>query len=548
MLDLTIRQKVGQLMMFGFEGKTPSKDIINLIASHGVGSLILFSRNIGHKEEVKQLTEELQKIAKKAHHPSPLIIATDQENGIVRRLNEGTTEFPGSMLLGAADDEDATYQIAKATAKELNTLGLNMNLAPVLDINNNPYNPIIGVRSFGEEPAAVIKHSRAVIKGFQEEGMIAVGKHFPGHGDTDIDSHLDIPIIKHSLERINGIEFQPFIHAFEQNIDSIMLSHIYFPEIEEKEVVPTSVSSKMVHILRNQLGFTGMIMTDCMEMRAISNTVGTVEGAVKALKAGVDMIMISHSYHLQIETIEAIISAIDKGEIDEKVVDEAVNRVLKLKKKLLSRQTIEPHAVKDVIGGREHKKLARNVYEKGVTLVKNDGILPLQIKEKDKLLVILPERKIYTIVEDLNRPYDLLNYIKGNHFNVITHQISNPPTASEMEEIKKMLPAFNIVIIGTINAHLIEQQTTFVKGILKVGKPVIVIAMRNPYDFGGFPEVNAYLATYEHTEAAIKVAVDIIFGKTIPKGKLPVSIPGYVMKGFGLSFNEEGKDEDEKNN
>lgn len=231
--NLTLREKIGQLMMFGFDGITPSREIRKLIEEYQVGSIILFARNIGSATEVSELTTKLQTIAKKANHKLPLLISTDQENGIVRRLGIDTTTFPGSMLLGATQDTNSTYMVAKATAEELRALGINMNLAPVIDINNNSNNPVIGVRSFGEVAIDVANHGIYSIKGYLDAKVIPTVKHFPGHGDTDIDSHLALPTIQHSLERLENLELIPFKKTIEAGIEAVMVAHVYFPGIED---------------------------------------------------------------------------------------------------------------------------------------------------------------------------------------------------------------------------------------------------------------------------------------------------------------------------
>ena len=216
-------------MVFGFHGKTASPEIKQLIRDHHVGGIILFSRNMGTAAEVLNLTRELQQEAKNAGHKQPLLICIDQENGIVRRLDQGTTVLPGAMLLGATDQPENAYTVGVATGKELKHLGINWNLAPVLDVNNNPNNPVIGVRSFGENAAKVSLFGQEAMRGMQDAGVITTLKHFPGHGDTSVDSHLDLPVISHSMDRLEEIELKPFVDCIERGADTIMSAHVYFP-------------------------------------------------------------------------------------------------------------------------------------------------------------------------------------------------------------------------------------------------------------------------------------------------------------------------------
>lgn len=541
MVDITsmsLRQKIGQLMMIGFKGIVPSKEILQMIEEYHVGGIIFFGRNIGTPEEVLNLTSELQQAALRGKHELPLLISIDQENGLVRRLGVGTTVFPGNMLLGAVGDEEATREVAQATAEELKALGINMNLAPVLDINNNPHNPVIGVRSYGESVEDVTKHGIASIKGHHDAEVITNIKHFPGHGDTDADSHLALPVISHDLDRLEKVELVPFQRSIEAGADSVMIAHVYFPTIEPRENVPATISKAVVtNLLREKMGFNGVITTDCLEMDAISKTIGTVEGALQALKAGIDILMISHSHDLHIQAIERIVEAVESDEIEEDLIDKAVERVIKLKSEYLDWDKLpDPsRGVPLIVGGENHQILANRQYERGVTLVKDDGILPLTLDDQEKVLLIYPESKIFTLVEDERyTTHALGEAIRQHHTNVQEYSISTKPTDSEVEEVMKLVGDVKVVIFGTMNAHLIEDQAQLIRKLAMTGKSVIVIAMRNPYDLAAFPMVNAFLATYEYTLPSLNVASDIIFGARKPNGKLPVTIPEIAGKGFGL--------------
>jgi len=537
--SMSLRQKIGQLMMVGFKGTTPSPEILQMIEEEHVGGIILFGRNIGTPEEVLQLNADLQAAAKRANHPAPLLISIDQENGVVRRLGVGTTVFPGNMLMGAVNDPEATKAVAHASAKELKALGINMNLAPVLDVNNNPHNPVIGVRSYGESVESVTRHGIASIHGHQEAGVVTTVKHFPGHGDTDTDSHLALPVISHDLDRLEQVELVPFQKAIEAGADCVMIAHVYFPALEPRENVPATISEAIVTgLLREKLGFQGVITTDCLEMNAISETIGTADGALLALKAGVDILMISHRHNWQKDAIERIVQAVEKGEISEELIDRAVERVLKLKAKYLSWDEALPaikERVPSFVGGADHASLAQNQFDRGVTLVKNNGILPLKLTEDAKILVVYPNSQVYTMVEDARyATYALKDALLTHHSNVEELRISSPPTDDEIQSVIRRSIDADLIIFGTMNAHLQDKQAEMVRQAAAQGKPVIAIAMRNPYDLMVYPEVSAFLATYEFTLPCLRVAADILFGTKPSKGKLPVSIPGYAPIGFGL--------------
>lgn len=537
--NLTLREKIGQLMMFGFDGITPSKEIVELIEEHHVGGIILFGRNIGTAKEALELTYELQKTAKKANHQLPLLISTDQENGIVRRLGTDSTTFPGNMLLGATLDINETYKAAKATAEELKALGINMNLAPVIDINNNPNNPVIGVRSFGEDAIEVANHGIASVNGHFDAKVISTIKHFPGHGDTEIDSHLALPVIPHSLERLQEVELVPFKKMIAAGAEAVMIAHVYFPGIDGDLNIPATTSRNVItDLLRDKLGYNKVIVTDCLEMKAIADGIGTTEAALMALQAGADLLMISHSYDLQKKTISRIENAVIKGELTEDIIDRAVQRIATLKEKYLNWGKILDlnTEVLNRVGSEEHRTLAMDIYRKGITLIKNDGLLPLESHVR-RILIIYPENRIYTLVEELSSIDDKLKKaikIYNNCLHTHTYKIIDHPGESEVDELIELSFSYDIVIFTTISLKQKVEQVALINRLVELRQKVIVISLRTPYDYALIPNVNAFIVTYEHSLPAISVAFEIIMGLTNSKGRLPVSIPGYFAKGYGL--------------
>src|SRR5947199_3485537 len=244
--NMSLQEQIGQLLVVGFSGITPNQEIIDLIQRYHVGGIILFSRNIQNAQQVFALTQSLQNIAQAAGHRQPLLIAIDQENGIVSRLGEGATIFPGNMALGAIGSEQITHDVAMATGRELKVLGINMNLAPVVDVNNNPANPVIGVRSFGEDPSLVARLGTAMVKGYRAAGILSCLKHFPGHGDTTTDSHLALPVIPYTLQRLEALELVPFRSGMKAGAESVMIAHVAFPALAEQNTLPATLSSTIV--------------------------------------------------------------------------------------------------------------------------------------------------------------------------------------------------------------------------------------------------------------------------------------------------------------
>ncbi|MEC0212799.1 beta-N-acetylhexosaminidase, partial [Paenibacillus ehimensis] len=333
--ELTLRQKIGQMLMCGFHGTEPSEDIERLIREKHLGGIIYFRRNLTEPAQVAKLSASLQQLAL-AHGGVPLLIAIDQEGGMVMRIDQGVTPIPGSMALGATGDAEAAYEAAKVTGSELKAMGINMNFAPCLDINNNPLNPVIGVRSYGGDAETVGRLGTAAVRGYQEAGIAATVKHFPGHGDTGEDSHTALPVVPHPRERLDRLELAPFRRAAELGVDAVMTAHVLFPAVEP-ERLPATLSSRVIDgLLRQELGYDGVVVTDCLEMNAIAEHYGIAEGAVMAVEAGADLVLVSHRIERQQTALDALVQAVESGRIREERIDRSVERLLALKSRVAS--------------------------------------------------------------------------------------------------------------------------------------------------------------------------------------------------------------------
>ena len=518
---MSLQKKVGRLMIAGFKGITMSEEIKHLIHTYHIGGVILFGRNIGTPEEILALTNNLQAEAKKAGYVTPLLICIDQENGVVRRLGEGTTIIPGAMLLGATHDPINARKAGNICGKELKALGINWNLAPVVDINNNPKNPVIGVRSFGENPADVAAMTKQSMLGMQEAGVMTTLKHFPGHGDTSVDSHLDLPVIEHDLDRLHSIELVPFKECIAAGADAVMSAHVYFPALEKGDNVPATLSHSVITgLLRDELGFEGVITTDCMEMDAIAKRIGTVEGCVQAVEAGVDFVMVSHLHDLQVRAILQLAEAVESGRISEQRIDESIERIDKLARNYTSWEEIEANqSVAEFVGSSEHHAEMREIYEQGVTEVKGPGS---PIEKEDRVLLIHPKNEYALMVEDKRyATLTMAEQLKKVHGNVTSMEINHEIPDVDMTELASL---FDHIVVLTLNADKHETQRELVDHLLASGKPVDVIAVRSPYDAAYFPNANRVICTYEFTESAFEVVAAVLAGDTSITGRLPVSI------------------------
>ncbi|PKL40599.1 MAG: beta-N-acetylhexosaminidase [Spirochaetae bacterium HGW-Spirochaetae-1] len=327
---LSMEQKIGQMLMVALPGKAMNSDMEKILEKFLPGGVIYFGYNLTDDKGIAALTGEIQ-IKSMQNSGIPVFVSVDQEGGRVVRITSGVTQFPGNMAAGVGGDRDLVFQWARILGMEMRALGINMNLAPVLDVNNNPENPVINTRSFGSDPELVAGMGRAYIKGLQESRCIAVGKHFPGHGDTNKDSHLTLPVIHYGMDRLKRIELPPFAEAIDAGLECVMTAHIAFPEIVGNTDSATISPFFLTDVLRRDMKFEGVVMTDDMEMNAISGKYDLGEAAVKSVQAGSDIILIS-SYGVNTEKIfSALMEAVRKGAIDEKRINDSVRRIIELK-------------------------------------------------------------------------------------------------------------------------------------------------------------------------------------------------------------------------
>ncbi|MCY0881967.1 MAG: beta-N-acetylhexosaminidase, partial [Firmicutes bacterium] len=374
--EQSIRRLVGKIFVIGFDGYQVHDEIRRMVEAYHVQNIVYFSRNIASAGQVRDLSGNLRRIAQDAGMTDPLTICTDQENGIVRRLPADLLGLPGNMALGAVDREDGVRMAAMATAAALAWCDIDMDLAPVLDVNNNPRNPVIGVRSFSDDPQRVARLGSAWIEAMQQSGRLACAKHFPGHGNTQVDSHKGLPVIDASIEQLEQVEWVPFRAAIARQVAVVMTAHIAFPQGDASGLPATLSAPILQNWLRGRLQFQGAVMTDCLEMDAIAHTVGTESGAVAALRAGADLLLVSHHAAVQRQAMEAVVQAVMDESIPLQRLKEAASRVDRLKaqqiragrlekeppagqiretSRLLSRQALTPWRLPTVLWGRREK-------------------------------------------------------------------------------------------------------------------------------------------------------------------------------------------------
>jgi beta-N-acetylhexosaminidase len=524
--DMTLERLIGQCITVGFRGHTPTSELLDLIQRDHIGGVILFARNIRDREQTAALTHALQSAARAAGHPAPLLVMTDQENGSVRRLGAGSTLFPGALALGAihvadaAEGERIVEGIARATAQELLAHGVNMNLAPVMDVYSNTANPVTGARSFGEDTGRVAILGAATVRGLQGASVIATLKHFPGHGDTTVDSHLALPVVTAPLGWLEAVELEPFRRGVAAGAACLMTAHVAYPALTGSATQPATLAPEiMTGQLRERLGFDGVVISDCLEMKAIANTVGVEQGAVKALAAGVDLVLISHTLDHQRASIAAIRTTIADGELSLERVREAAGRVLRLKRRFLSWRD-DPAGPLDAQILREHQELSAQAYTRSITLIRDEGrLLPLHLRPDQELLALAPpSRAANAIVDTSASRGSLLGALQRYHRR--TRLLTPDTVPMALTGVQRA----DLKLLVTRDLHRDPEQLEIARRLAQAGPTVIGLAVGAPYDAAALPEVSTYLAVYEDSPPALDVAVDALFGRLEPRGRLPVTI------------------------
>ena len=524
--------QIGQKLLLAFQGKELSPEIIDALKEYRPGGLTFFrSLNIDDPVQVRQLTDSLQRLARDLDLP-PLLIATDQEGGQLMAIGEGTTPLPGNMSLGATGSTELARKAGEVLGRELAAMGVNCNYAPSCDVNINPQNPVIGIRSFGEDPSSVAKLSAAMIEGIQSQGVAATAKHFPGHGDTDGDSHHGLPSVSHTMERLRQVEFSPFQSAISAEVKLMMTAHLALPVIDGPDAPPATLSRRILTgLLREELGFNGVIVTDAMDMHAIRQGEALGEDALRAVAAGVDLLLLTSNPDDQRRVYESLTSAIQNSKLNEESTSVSVERILSLKDWLAE----YPQPDLSVVGCTEHQAVADAIAERSVTLVRDDAnLLPLKLNPDQRVAVIIPKPLDLT-------PADTSSYVTPGlgkalfqyHSNVDEFMLPYAPETDEIASLLERLHEYDMLIIGTINAYASPAQADFVRQTLKLGIPSVVAALRLPYDLMVFPEAKTYVCTYSILEPSMWALAKGLFGEIGFKGRLPVSIPNLYPLGYG---------------
>ena len=520
----TLEHAVGQTLLAAFEGYEAPTELIGLLGRMQLGGVTLFrSMNVQNPAQVRDLTGSLQAAAAASGQP-PLLICADQEGGQLLAM-AGTTPFPGNMALGATQSPDLARRTGLAIGREIAAMGINVNYAPVCDVNVNPQNPVIGTRSFGEDPAQVGRFASAMIQGLQAAGVAATAKHFPGHGDTATDSHYGTPVLPFDEERLRRVELPPFSSAIEAEARLMMTAHIALPALTGGLEVPATLARSIMRtLLREDMGFQGIVVSDAMNMKAIQAGPGLIIDCIAAMAAGVDLLLLA-DYGEEFQAVyAALLQASKRGLLSQGEIMASARRVLDLKGWLGKQE--QPGL--DVVQCEEHRALAYEVAAQSVTLVKDtDGCLPIHLEDSARIALVLPRTADLTPADtsSYDRPV-LAEMLRRHHSSVDQIDVPTNPTPSEISGVLQQAQGYDLVIVGTINAFQHTGQADLVKMLVEAGNTVIAVALRLPYDLSAYPGVPTYICTYNIQPPSMEALADALWGKIPFAGRLPVTVIG----------------------
>lgn len=535
---MSIHDKCAQMIMPWVLGNYMNEDsdefirLKKLVKEDKVGGLIFFKGDI--MDEAIAINK-MQKFAK-----IPLLIASDFERGLAMRLRDAI-EYPYNMAVAATNDPLLAYKMGRNVSIECRAIGVSQNYSPVADINNNPENPIINIRSYSESKSVVSEFCDNFIKGANSERVLTTAKHFPGHGDTRIDSHQEIPVISQTKDEIWNNELVPFISSINSGVKSIMVGHLSVPALDSTNDLPATLSKTIItNLLKDHLNFKGLVITDAMNMSAITKHYSVGEATVMAVKAGNDIILMPPDEDV---ALSSLVDAVNSGEIKISQIDESVRKILAAKRwlRLEEKRYSDLDKLTKIVNNKSHLRLAEEIAEKSITLVKNDK----------RLIPIEPERTksvaCITVTDGMESDSDLLfqKYVKGNFSNVRTFVLNKKSRTRDYQKALRIARESKIVFLpsiiyvkayqGTVN--LSKKNSNFIKEVLRHNSSAVLISFGNPYMLSAFPNAKTYLCSYGNPPVSQQAMLKAIIGEITVQGKLPITIPNTKYKiGDGIDI------------
>ncbi|MGY0024173.1 glycoside hydrolase family 3 protein [Streptomyces sp. YJ-C3] len=557
---MSLEEKVGQLFVmrvYGHSATAPDQADIDanlkeigvrtaaeMIAKYKLGGIIYFAwaHNVREPHQIADLSNGIQTAGQQQPSRIPLLVATDQEHGIVARVGKPATLFPGAMALGAGGSRSDAREAGRIAGAELRALGINQDYAPDADVNINPANPVIGVRSFGADPAAVARLAAAQVQGYESARIASTAKHFPGHGDTATDSHSGLPVITHTREQWEQLDAPSFKAVIAAGIDSIMTAHIVVPALDPAEDPATLSHPILTGILREQLGYDGVVITDSLGMEGVRTKYGDDRVPVLALKAGVDQLLNPPSLEV---SWNAVLDAVKSGELTEERLDVSILRILRMKAGLglFEEPYVTQRGVDRTVGTRAHLAAADRIAERTTTLLVNkDRLLPLS-RRRHKNILVLGANPASPSLSDGPPTTVLGAALTELGFTPTVLATGTAPSQAVVAQAVAAAQGKDAVLIGTYNVTAGSAQQALVNAVAATGVPVVTLSLRNPYDVAQLPSTGAHLAAYSWIDVELRAAVRVLAGRAEPRGKLPVPVqraddPAQVLYpiGYGLRY------------
>ncbi|MGH2428529.1 MAG: glycoside hydrolase family 3 protein [Candidatus Limnocylindria bacterium] len=508
---------LGQLLL-AFDGTDlPEPMARRLLSAPAAGVTLFRYRNVASVSGVRELTDAIQRCAPNG---LPFLVATDQEGGQLIGLGEGSTPFPGNMALGAVGDPALAERVGAAIGRELRAAGVNVNYAPVADLATNPANPSLGVRSFGDDPAAVAGLVAAFVRGLEGAGVAATLKHFPGKGHAGVDTHHELATVRRSAAEFEATELTPFRAGMEAGASAVMSGHFAAPALSGHESLPSSLAPRVLgELLRDRLGFAGLAISDAFDMDALAAGPGRAIDAIAGLRGGLDLLLLGG--RSEVATFdESLVHAAARGLLDPKATRASLARITALRRRVGGAE--QPDL--SMIGCAEHRELAHDVACRALTLVRDEaGLLPLRPDPAARILVVMPQPADLTPADTSSTVSPgLAAAVRRRHPNVTEHLVPQAPSPGEIAAARELAAGHDLLVVGTISASLQPEQAELVRALLATGTPAVTAALRTPWDITAYPEARTHVCSYSLLGPSLDALGDALFGAGGFSGSLPV--------------------------
>jgi beta-N-acetylhexosaminidase len=534
---LTLEEKAAQMIgvralgRYVNPGAADARKLRHLVKDVKVGCVVVFDAEV---DSLPRLLNELQSMT-----DVPLLVAADMERGMAFRIRRGVVPMPYAMALGATRSEDAARFAGEVAAREGRALGLHWAFAPVADVNNNPANPVINVRSYGEDPALVARLTAAFVAGARSGGLMTTAKHFPGHGDTAEDSHLKMPTVEADRERIEAVELRPFRQAVEAGVDAVMLGHIAVPALDPTGAPATLSAPMSADLLRRELGFKGLVVTDAMEMAGAGGA-WSGEAVVRAVQAGADFIMLPRDPEV---ALRALVRAVREGQLTAERLDVSVLRILQTKERygLNKRRLVDPGAVSRSVGRPEDVERALDIARRSITVVRNEGpVLPLHAEDRVRILhLVLSSDARNDAIQGIPEEELEDRRVAARTLSLgpeVSDETARAIVAQAAEFTHVVASCFVRVTGSKGTADMSDSHARLLQALRAAGRPLVVVSFGSPYLLRQFPDAPVYVCAYGSAESSQRAAVGALFGEYAVGGKLPVTLPGMYPYGHGLEI------------